>query len=119
MNEKWELANNIELLTQGAIEKGNLDTCMIYGISGNCGKNCPKFKDKTCEEYLTTLENEYNNLQSKIDKAIEYIEKDTRWFDSEYASVYGELCDCKGYNANRLEVMVNPNNLLKILKEDK
>jgi len=75
MNEEWELANNIELLTQGAIEKGNLDTCMIYGISGNCGKNCPKFKDKTCEEYLTTLENEYNNLQSKIDKANEYIEE--------------------------------------------
>lgn len=57
-------------------------------------------------------------LESKIDKAIEYIEKDTRWFDSEYASIYGELCDCEGYNANRLEVMVNPSNLLKILKED-
>ena len=65
------------------------------------------------------VENYINNLQSKIDKAIEYIEKDTRWFDSEYASVYGELCDCEGYNANRLEVMVNPSNLLKILKEDK
>lgn len=74
MNEEWELANNIELLTQGAIEKGNLDTCMIYGISGNCGKNCPKFKDKTCEEYLTTLENEYNNLQSKIDKASDLLQ---------------------------------------------
>lgn len=60
-----------------------------------------------------------NNLQSKIDKAIEYIEKDTRWFDYEYASVYGELCDCEGYNANRLEVMVNPSNVLNILKEDK
>ena len=59
------------------------------------------------------------NLQSKIDKAIEYIEKDTRWFDYEYASVYGELCDCEGYNANRLEVMVNTSIVLNILKEDK
>ena len=65
MNEKEILANNIELLTKGAIEKGNIDTCMIFGISGNCGKNCPKFKDKTCEEYLTTLENEYNSLQQE------------------------------------------------------
>ena len=65
------------------------------------------------------LVNHINNLQSKIDKAIEYIEKDTRWFDYEYASVYGELCDCEGYNANRLEVMVNPSNLLNVLKEDK
>lgn len=69
--------------------------------------------------YIRNLERKVNHLQSKIDKAIEYIEKDTRWFDSEYASIYGELCDCKGYNANRLEVMVNPSNLLKILKEDK
>lgn len=70
------------------------------------------------EMFMKSIET-INNLQSKIDKAIEYIEKDTRWFDGEYASVYGELCDCEGYNTNRLEVMVNPSNLLKILKENK
>lgn len=93
MNEEWELANNIELLTQGAIEKGNLDTCMIYGISGNCGKNCPKFKDKTCEEYLTTLEGEYNNLQSKIDKAIEYLEEKYSSYAEEDEMQKDELLD--------------------------
>ena len=56
--------------------------------------------------------------QDKIIKAIEYIEKYTRWFDSDYASIYGELCSCQGANSNRLEVMVNPSNLLDILKGD-
>lgn len=63
-------------------------------------------------------EEEIKDLQQRIDKAIEYIEKDTRWFDSEYASIYGELCKCEGFNTDRLEVMVNPSNLLKILKGD-
>lgn len=57
-------------------------------------------------------------LIQRIDEAIEYIEKDTRWFDSEYASIYGELCKCEGFNTDRLELMVNPSNLLDILKGD-
>lgn len=71
------------------------------------------------QEMVIQLTTDKFILQSKIDKDIEYVEKDTRWFDSEYASIYSELCDCEGYNANRLEVMVSPSNLLKILKEDK
>ena len=90
-------------------------------------------------DYITNLQNEIFDLKDtiqnkndcigayesiiedrdkRIDKAVEYIEKDTRWFDSKYASVYGELCDCEGYNSNRLEVMVNPSNLLDILRGD-
>ena len=61
---------------------------------------------------------EIEELKDRIDKAIEYIEKDTRWFDSEYASIYGTLCTCAGAKDNRLEVMVNPSNLLEILKGD-
>lgn len=63
------------------------------------------------------LQQENQELHNKIDKAIEYIEKDTRWFDSEYASIYGELCTCEGARGNRLEVLVNPSNLLGILKD--
>jgi hypothetical protein len=107
MNEEFELANNIELLTQGAIEKGNLNTCMIYGISGNCGKNCPKFKDKTCEEYLTTLENEYNNLQSKIDKAIEYVNTIKDNTPNSARKDFAKM------------ILINYEFLLSILKEDK
>jgi hypothetical protein len=62
------------------------------------------------------LEKEIERLNNIIDKAIEYIEKDTRWFDSEYAKTYGELCSCAGANDTRLEVMVNPSNLLEILR---
>ena len=68
-------------------------------------------------EYINQLEKENQELKDIIGKTIEYIEKDTRWFDSEYASIYGTLCTCAGAKDNRLEVMVNPSNLLKILKE--
>ena len=71
------------------------------------------------EELLNKLwdtQQENQELKDRIDKAIEYIEKDTRWFDSEYASIYGTLCTCAGAKDNRLEVMVNPSNLLEILK---
>ena len=70
-------------------------------------------------EYINQLEKENQELKDRIDKAIEYIEKDTRWFDSEYASIYGTLCTCAGAKDNRLEVMVNPSNLLEMLKGDK
>lgn len=69
-------------------------------------------------EYINQLEKENKELKDIIGKTIEYIEKDTRWFDSEYASIYGTLCTCAGAKDNRLEVMVNPSNLLKILKGD-
>ena len=42
------------------------------------------------EELLNKLwdtQQENQELKDRIDKAIEYIEKDTRWFDSEYASI--------------------------------
>lgn len=66
-------------------------------------------------EDTTKLQKEIERLNNIIEKAVEYIKKDTRWFDSEYAKVYGELCTCAGANANRLEVLVNPSNLLDIL----
>ena len=63
---------------------------------------------------------DYIQQKENIIKEVrEYIKKDTRWFDSEYASIYGELCDCAGANDTRLEVLVNPSNLLKILDEEK
>lgn len=74
------------------------------------------------EELLNKLwdtQQENQKLKDRIDKAVEYIEKDTRWFDSEYASIYGTLCTCAGAKDNRLEVMVNPSNLLEILKGGK
>ncbi len=82
MSEEEKLARNIQLLSNGKLEARNLDTCMTYGISGLCGKECTKFKDKTCEVYLDTLEREYNSLQNQlqqkeniIKEVREYIEK--------------------------------------------
>lgn len=70
-------------------------------------------------KHLFELQQENQKLKDRIGKTIEYIEKDTRWFDSEYASIYGTLCTCAGAKDNRLEVMVNPSNLLEILKGGK
>lgn len=73
---------------------------------------------KEINEQLEKYEKSYiekEDYKSRIEKAVEYIKKDTRWFDSEYAKVYGELCSCIGVNDNRLEVLVNPSNLLNIL----
>ena len=71
------------------------------------------------EEQLEEALKYKNIYKSRCEKANGYIEENTRWFDSEYAKVYGELCDCKGANSNRLEVLVNPSNLSKILGGDK
>lgn len=81
---------------------------------------------KGFEQERQTLYNTIHDLQKankkldrKIEKAIKNIEKDTRWFDSEYACMYGTLCSCAGAKDDRLEVMVNSSNLLEILKGDK
>jgi len=64
-------------------------------------------------------EDEIKRLNNVINKAVEYIKKDTRWFDSNYVNIYGELCNCEGTRGDRLEVMVNPSNLLNILNGGK
>lgn len=48
-NEEEKLKREIEVLSYGNINSACLDTCMTYGLSGNCGEKCPKFKDGTCE----------------------------------------------------------------------
>lgn len=77
----------------------------------------PQVFTRWIDPTIKELKQENQELHNKIDKVIEYIEKNTRWFDSEYASIYGELCTCEGPRGNRLEVLVNPSNLLDILKE--
>ena len=53
--EEDKLRNELGSLEKG-INSAMLDTCEIYGLSGNCGKNCPKFQDKSCECYDELLE---------------------------------------------------------------
>lgn len=67
-------------------------------------------------QFCKIAQEELKKLKSNQEKAIEYIKKDTRWFDSEYAKIYGTLCDCEGAKGDRLEVLVNPTNLLNILQ---
>jgi chromosome segregation ATPase len=86
------------------LQKENED--LLYEINGYL-KEKEKLKEKI---------NKLEDYKQRNEKAIEYIKKDTRWFDSEYAKTYGMLCDCEGAKGDRLEVLVNPSNLLNILK---
>ena len=47
--EEDKLRCLLETYEHGNINGAMLSTCEIYGLSGNCGENCPKFKDGTCE----------------------------------------------------------------------
>lgn len=87
---------------------------LLANVSGGLTSSDKKVIDLW--NYTVDLKEENSQLKERIEKAIEYIEKDTRWFDSEYASIYGTLCTCAGAKDDRLEVMVNPSNLLEILK---
>lgn len=101
MSEEQKLARNIQVLSNGKLEARNLDTCMTYGISGLCGKECPKFKDKTCEVYLDTLEKEYNSLQNQLqqkEKIIKEVREYMKSIEHEPdADMYIELGQYKEY----------------------
>ena len=85
----------------------------------NYDKYCEALKEQVAlKDTIKTQKLVIGDLVDRFNKAIEYIKKDTRWFDGEYASTYGQLCDCAGAKGGRLEVMVNPSNLLKILGDN-
>ena len=71
------------------------------------------------EHNITDISLLDENQQLKKQKAdvVEYIKNNTKWFDSEYTKIYGELCTCEGTNSNRLEIMENPSELLRMLGE--
>ena len=46
--EEDKLRNELGSLEK-RINSAMLDTCEVYGLSGNCGKLCPKYQNKTCE----------------------------------------------------------------------
>ena len=70
--------------------------------------------DKT-EKRIDELENKIKQYEDERKKIKDYIKRDTRWFDWDYARTYGELCTCEGAGSHRLEVMINPSNILKII----
>lgn len=54
-----KLGKQLRVLSKGNINDAMLDTCEIYGLSGLCGKQCPKYQDKTCEcidEFIEKIE---------------------------------------------------------------
>jgi hypothetical protein len=65
--------------------------------------------NETYDEYKGTLQEQINNLQSKIDKAIEYIEKSMNNPQPFYEYLFGD-------ENGEVE---NLDKLLNILKEDK
>lgn len=73
---------------------------------------------ETYDEYKGTLEEQINNLQSKIDKAIEFINSQKKNISKSQADLFNEDRN----NKTKLKVetfMWNVDKLLDILKEDK
>lgn len=110
MNEEELLEKNNIILSHNKLPKG-MSTCENYGLSGNCGIKCPLFKNGTCEVYKDVAERIINNLQSKIDKAIEYIEENI--LDNKIEKVDWDYDEC--YYSDMPADRIKP--LIDILKE--
>lgn len=54
-----------------------------------------------------------NNIPEDL---VKQIKDKTKWFDAEFASVYGELCTCEGAGSRRLPV-IEIYSLMEILEE--
>lgn len=109
MNEEELLEKNNIILSHNKLPKG-MSTCENYGLSGNCGIKCPLFKNGTCEVYKDVVERIINNLQSKIDKAIDKINQ-YELIVGYYDSNYDEYDDTYSHEIK--------DELSYILKEDK
>lgn len=86
MSEEEFLKRNNYLMSHGHLPY-DTTICETWGLSGNCGKNCPNFKNKTCDVYVDVLERINQELQQQnqkykevIDKAIMYVNS-TRYSD--------------------------------------
>lgn len=64
MSEEELLRKNNVLMSHGNLPC-DTTTCETYGLSGNCGKNCPNFKNKTCDVYVDVLERINKELQQE------------------------------------------------------
>lgn len=73
MTEEELLKRNNYLMSHGHLPY-DTTTCETYGLSGNCGKNCPNFKNKTCDVYADVLERINQELKEQNQKYKEVID---------------------------------------------
>lgn len=99
MSEEELLKRGNYLMSHGHLPY-DTTTCETYGLSGNCGKNCPNFKNKTCDVYVDVLERINQELQQQnqkykevIDKSIKCIDYNNRYRNG--ADIY-QFVDIKG-----------------------
>lgn len=87
MSEEEVLKRNNYLMSHGHLPY-DTTTCETWGLSGNCGKNCPNFKNKTCDVYVDVLERINQELQQQnqkyketVDKAIHLLDQFDAWLE--------------------------------------
>ena len=87
MSEEEFLKRNNYLMSHGHLPY-DTTTCETWGLSGNCGKNCPNFKNKTCDVYVDVLERINQELQQQnqkyketVDKAIHLLDQFDAWLE--------------------------------------
>lgn len=89
MSEEEFLKRNNYLMSHGHLPY-DTTTCETWGLSGNCGKNCPNFKNKTCDVYVDVLERINQELQQQNQKYKEVIDKAIMYVNStKYSDING------------------------------
>ena len=106
MSEEEFLKRNNYLMSHGHLPY-DTTTCETWGLSGNCGKNCPNFKNKTCDVYVDVLERINQELQQQNQKYKEVIDK--------AINKLGIYADKMIDNGNAYAICVD---LLHLLKEE-
>ena len=112
MSEEELLRKNNVLMSHGNLPC-DTTTCETYGLSGNCGKDCPNFKSKTCDVYVDVLERINEELQEENQKYKEVIEKAINFINNNGEKQYNHNDNYRGkwYSPDEL------NTLEDILKE--
>lgn len=103
MSEEELLKKNNVLMSHGHLPY-DTSTCETYGLSGNCGKKCPNFKNKTCDVYVDVLERINQELQQQNQKYKEVIDKAISQLGM-YADILTNNCDAYSICVSLLDTL--------------
>lgn len=91
---------------------------LIYKIN-DLESKIPYTQWEALKKEFVEFAKEKRQLEINRDEAIEYIKNNTKYFDSEYVSIYGELCDIAGAGDTRTHCVIGDEQLLEILERGK
>lgn len=73
--------------------------------------------DGKAKDKIKQLQEQLQQRDEVIEEAKKYIKNNTRYFDPEFAKIYGELCTMAGAGDTRVHVVLDDERLLDILNK--